>query len=64
MVNKTHIYQPYLHKLIPQLQPVLGTVMYTPLLISCRTMACFERDLHTLISGRDHVVLALYRRYL
>ncbi len=23
-------------------------------------MACFERDLHTLISGGDHVVLALF----
>ncbi len=30
----------------------------------CRTMACFERDLHTLIYGGDHVVLALYRSYL
>ncbi len=29
----------------------------------CHTMACFERDLHTLISGGDHVVLALYRSY-
>ncbi len=31
---------------------------------SMRTMACFERDLHTLISGGDDVVLAIYRRYL
>ncbi len=28
------------------------------------TMAYFERDLHTLISGGDHVVLVLYRSYL
>ncbi len=33
-------------------------------IILCHTMACFERDLHTLISGGDHVVLALYRSYL
>ncbi len=32
--------------------------------ILCRTMACFEHDLHTLISGEDHVVLALYWSYL
>ncbi len=30
----------------------------------CRTMACFEHDLHTLIYGGGHVVLALYRSYL
>ncbi len=30
----------------------------------CHTMACFELNLHTLISGGDHVVLALYRSYL
>ncbi len=30
----------------------------------CRTMACFESDLHSLISGGDHVVLALCRSYL
>ncbi len=32
--------------------------------VLCRTMACFERDLHTLISSRDHAVLAIYRSYL
>ncbi len=30
----------------------------------CRTMAYFECNLYTLISGGDHVVLALYRNYL
>ncbi len=25
---------------------------------------CFERDLHSLISAGDHIVLALYQRYL
>ncbi len=41
---------------------IAGVRCTGPLL--CRTMACFERDLHTLISGEDHVVLALYRRDL
>ncbi len=32
--------------------------------ILCCTMACFERDLHTLISDGDQIVLALYWSYL
>ncbi len=39
----------------------LGQLVWVQL---CCTMACFERDLHTLISGGDHVALALYRSYL
>ncbi len=33
------------------------------LVILFRIMACFECDLHTLISGGDHVVLGLYQSY-
>ncbi len=56
----------FLHALVLSYTNLVSQLhrLYPFWLLLCHTMACFERDLHTLISGGDHVVLAIYRSYL
>ncbi len=47
---------------LKQFEHIVVDIMHT--FILCHSMACFERDLHTLISSGDHIVLVLYQSYL